>query len=311
MALPSPDAPVTRPRLLLVATGGRAAPPEAAAALGGAAEVATLAVPARAGAGFAPADIVRLAQAIADALADGCDGAAVILDADTIEETAFVLDLLVGGPKPVVAVAAAEGQPGLPPGCLAAALQLAAAAEARGLGTLVLAGARIHAARFVREARAGAAFRLRSAPGGPLGGIVAGRPCFWSRVARLPVLPAQGGPPRPVALLRWALGDDGRRLHALVLLGYAGAVVEGLGAGHVPEEAVPGLARLATRMPVVLAGRVPGDPVGQAGAPGGLLRKGLIAAGCLSGLKARLLLGLALRGAAGHGAAAAAFAPYQ
>ena len=38
-------------------------------------------------------------------------------------------------------------------------------------------------------------------------------------------------------LLRWGMGDDGRLLAVLPELDYAGAVIEGMGAGHVPAEA--------------------------------------------------------------------------
>ena len=53
---------------------------------------------------------------------------------------------------------------------------------------------------------------------------------------------------------------------------------------------------------------------GTYGYPGGeidLIARGLVPAGYLSALKARLLLGLCLRSGAGAGTVAAAFAPYQ
>ncbi|WP_431267585.1 hypothetical protein [Dankookia sp. P2] len=94
------------------------------------------------------------------------------------------------------------------------------------------------------------------------------------------------------------MGEDGRLLEVLPQLGYAGAVIEGMGAGHVPAEAAPLLGELAARMPVVLASRCLTGPVftgtyGYAGGEIDLLGRGLIPAGILSGLKARLLLGLA------------------
>ena len=50
------------------------------------------------------------------------------------------------------------------------------------------------------------------------------------------------------------------------------------------------------------------------GYPGGeidLIKRGLIPSGFLSGLKSRLLLGLALRSGGGRSAAVKAFEPYQ
>jgi L-asparaginase len=84
----------------------------------------------------------------------------------------------------------------------------------------------------------------------------------------------------------------------------------------VPAGVPPLLGELATRLPVVLATRCMAGPVftrtyGYAGGEIDLIGRGLIPAGILSGLKARLLLGLALRGGCGQAYAAAAFAPYQ
>ncbi|MDO9503044.1 asparaginase domain-containing protein [Falsiroseomonas sp.] len=321
-----------RPRLFIVSVGGAepemapeelgTAPachllPSIVPALSAIAEfdsVALLHVPS---ASLSPAHLVEVAQRIEDALATGCDGAVVVHGADTIEESAFILDLLVGSENPVVVAAMSCNGNGLGPldaARLAVAVAVAAAPEARGLGALVVAKDEIHAARFAQlsHARQGAAFV--SPLTGPIGIVVEGRPRFWARVARLPCFPAYGGPPRQVALLRWTMGDDGRWLGSLPMLGYAGAVIEGMGAGHVPMEAMRPLGELAARMPVVLASRSSTGLVVARKRPGtdlDLLRLGLIPAGWLSGLKARLLLGLALRGGTGHAAAAAAFAHYQ
>ena len=77
----------------------------------------------------------------------------------------------------------------------------------------------------------------------------------------------------------------------------------------------PTVGALAARMPVVLASRCATGPVFAQtyGYPGGeidLIRRGAIPGGLLSGPKARLLLGLALRDG-DRDMAAAAFAPYQ
>jgi L-asparaginase len=268
---------------------------------------------------LSPANLVEVAQRIDEAFAGGVAGAVVVQGTDTIEESAFLLDLLVGGDQPVVVTGAMRGAdaPGADgPANLLAAVRTATAAEARGLGTLVVLNYDIHAARFVRKSHTALPSAFASPLVGPVGAVVEGRPRLYVRPRRLPCQPGFGGPPRLVALLRWAMGEDGRLLEALPGLGYAGAVIEGMGAGHVPAEAAPLLGELATRMPVVLATRCMAGPVftrtyGYAGGEIDLVGRGLIPAGILSGLKARLLLGLALRNALGQASAAAAFAPYQ
>src|SRR5271167_3975380 len=80
---------------------------------------------------------------------------------------------------------------------------------------------------------------------GPLGAVVEGQPGFFVRVSRAPTLSLSDGPPAPIALVKWAMGDDGRMLNALPDLGYAGLVVEGMGAGHVPADVAPILGDLA------------------------------------------------------------------
>ena len=266
-----------------------------------------------------PDHIIGVATRIEAAFAAGADGAVVIQGTDTIEESAFLLDLLVAGDKPVVMTGAMRGAdaPGADgPANLLAAARVAVSEQARGLGALVVLNYDIHAARFVQKSHTTLPSAFASPMMGPIGAVAEGRPRFFAAVPRLPVLRPQGGPPPPVALLRWVMGEDGRLLHALPGLGYAGVVIEGMGAGHVPAAAAEPVGDLAARMPVVLATRSVAGPVftGTYGYPGGeidLIGRGAIPAGLLSGLKARLLLGLALRGGAGHVSATAAFAAYQ
>lgn len=268
---------------------------------------------------LSPANLVAVARRIEEAFAQGCAGAVVVQGTDTIEESAFLLDVLLAGDQPVVVTGAMRGAdaPGADgPANLLAAVRTAASAEARGLGTLVVLNYDIHAARFVQKSHTVLPSAFASAPGGPIGAVVEGRPRIFLRPPRLAGLPSYGGPPRRVALLRWAMGEEGQILSALPRLGYAGAVVEGMGAGHVPAEAAPLLGDLAAHIPVVLATRCHAGPVftgtyGYAGGEMDLIGRGLIPAGILSGLKARLLLGLALRKGCGQAAAAAAFAAYQ
>jgi L-asparaginase len=267
---------------------------------------------------LAPDQVVAVAQEIVAGVAAGFDGAVVVQGTDTIEESAFLLDVLVPGDTPVVITGAMRGAdaPGADgPANLLSAVILAASAEARGLGTLAVLNYDIHAARFVQKSHTALPSAFLSPLVGPIGAMIERRAQIYARVARAPALEAALGPPLPVALLKWAMGDDGRLLQAVPDLGYAGLVIEGMGAGHVPAPVAPLLGAVAARIPVVLATRSMTGPVfthtyGYDGGEIDLLRRGLIPAGHLSGLKARLLLGLALRGGAGRAEVERAFAAY-
>jgi L-asparaginase len=266
-----------------------------------------------------PANLVEVARMIEEGFGSGHDGAVVVQGTDTIEESAFILDLLVGGEKPVVVTGAMRGAdaPGADgPANLLAAVRVAAAPEARGLGTLAVLNYDIHTARFVQKSHTTLPSAFLSPLVGPVGAVVEGRPRFFVRLSRGPTLPSADGPPVPVALVKWAMGDDGRLLNALPDLGYAGVVVEGMGAGHVPADAAPIVGDLAAKVPVVLASRAMTGPVftstyGYPGSEIDLIARNLIPAGYLSGLKARLLLGFCLRTAKGLEGVAEAFAAYQ
>jgi L-asparaginase len=265
------------------------------------------------------ANLVDVAATIEQAFTEGFDGTVVIQGTDTIEESAFLLDALVDSDKPVIVTGAMRGAdaPGAdgPANLLSAAIA-AASPETRGLGTLAVLNYDIHAARFVQKSHTALPSAFLSPLVGPLGAMIERRACIYARVARTPCLSAKDGPPAPVALIKMSMGDDGRLLKSLPGLGYAGAVIEGMGAGHVLAEVAPILGELATKMPVVLASRAMTGPVftktyGYPGAEIDLIKRGLIPAGYLSGLKARLLLSLVMRDRNGAAKVAGAFAPYQ
>lgn len=271
-------------------------------------------------------DLIALAAMLRERLASGgddagvADGAVVIQGTDTIEETAFLLDLLVGGDKPVVVTGAMRGPqaPGAdgPANLLAAAI-VAASPAAAGLGALVVLNDQVHAARYVRKAHTALPSAFASPLAGPVGLVAEGRLSVFARPPRTePIaMPAdwRERPEAPVALLRMALGDDGRLLKSLPGLGYRGLVVEGMGAGHVPQDVAPLLGELAAAMPVVLATRAHAGPAftrtyGYPGSEIDLLGRGLIPGGAIGGLKARILLALLLRAGRSGAALAEGFA---
>ncbi len=249
------------------------------------------------------ADLVALAAEITRRLKDGADGIVVTQGTDTIEETSFALDLLVSSDRPVV-VTGAMRNPTLAgpdgPANLVAAVQVAIAPAASGLGTVVVFNDEIHAARFVRKTHTSSPATFRSVTVGPLGWIVEGRPRIAFRMPALGHVPSVVDAEVPaVALLTAVLGDDSRLISQVAASGYSGLVLEAFGGGHVPGRVVPALEELASHLPVVLASRTGGGEILRhtyafPGSEQDLLSRGLIPAGFLDGRKARILLSLLL-----------------
>ncbi len=261
------------------------------------------------------ADLVALAAEVQRELDAGADGVVVTQGTDTIEETSYALDLLVGHSRPVV-VTGAMRNPTLPgadgPANLLAAVQVAGSPAMADQGCVVVLNDEVHAARFVRKTHTSSPSTFASPTTGPVGWVVEGRVRGALRPLAQPVLPAVTGEVPPVALVKVALGDDGRLVQQLESLGYAGVVVEALGGGHVPSRMVPALEALAARVPVVLASRTGGGEVlretyGFPGSERDLIARGLVPAGALDGLKARVLLALLLAGGAGQDEVVSAF----
>jgi L-asparaginase len=252
------------------------------------------------GASLSFGDLFGLADAISAALGDGFAGAVVIQGTDTIEETAYLLDLLVASDAPV-GVTGAMRNPSLAgpdgPANILAAIRVAASGCARGLGCLVVMNDQIHAARWVAKAHTASPAAFISPGFGPLGHIAEGQVDIPVRLReRSPLISPVPRRNVRVGLVTIALGDDDVLIDALAAHA-DGLVVAALGAGHVPAGIVTSLARLAARMPVVLASRTGAGPVhhrtyGFPGSETDLLARGLISAGWLAPLKARLLLHL-------------------
>lgn len=288
--------------------------------LGTVAEVETVAFRQLPGASLTLDDAVELAGAIRGRLAAGAAGAVVTQGTDTIEEMAFALDLLVDESAPVV-VTGAMRNPTLPgadgPANVLAAVAVAAAPQAVGLGCLVVLNDEIHAARFVRKTNTANPAAFGSPAAGRLGWVVENQPRLVLRAPAFSRIGALASTPvPPVGLVTMALGDDGRLLEHVASAGYAGLVVEGFGGGHVQARAVPALHELAAQLPVVLAsrtgaGQVLRDTYGFTGSERDLLGVGLISAGYLDGTKARILLSLLLARGADAGAVRKAFTEFS
>lgn len=261
------------------------------------------------------ADVLQLVD---DAEASAADGVVVVQGTDTIEETAYLIDLLWPADTPVV-VTGAMRNPSLAgadgPANLLAAVRVAAHPLMRAMGCLVVANDQVHAARYVRKTHSTSPATFASPNAGPLAHLVEGVPATVATVPRRRTLSRPSGPlTSRVPVVAVTLDDGGELLDGLADR-VDGLVVAGFGVGHVPASLAPRLGELAEKLPVVLTSRTGAGPVlrrtyGFAGSETDLLRRGLIGAGLLDPYKARVLLRLLLAGGADRDAAATAFAEF-
>src|SRR5690606_33820463 len=124
------------------------------------------------GASLTLENISELAQTINGKFAGDIAGAIVIQGTDTIEETAFLLDALVSGDKPVVVTGAMRGAqaPGADgPANLLASVVVAISPDAAGRGTLVVLNDEVHSARFVKKGHTALTSSFISPSAGPVG----------------------------------------------------------------------------------------------------------------------------------------------
>jgi L-asparaginase len=252
-------------------------------------------------------DILELAALIADmAKTQDIDGVVITQGTDTLEETSFLLDLLLTTDLPVVLTGAMRN-PGLPgadgPANLLCAVRVATNHQSRGLGPLVVISDEIHLPRFVRKMHSGSTSAFNSPNAGPIGWITEGR-------VRIPLRPATRTQPVQrelitssrmprVALLKLGLAADDSLIQLVLQDGFDGIVIETFGGGHVPRQLMPSLTKAADKFPVVFASRTGAGELYEStyGFPGSerdLLSQGLLSSGILDGLKSRLLLTLLL-----------------
>ena len=250
----------------------------------------------------------RLAQRVRSLFQERSDLAGIVIThgTDSLEETAFLLDLVVPAGKPLV-FAAAQRPPrdrdtdG--PRNLLNAIRIAALPGTSGLGVLVTLNDEIHAARDVRKTHAVALNAFLSPWVGPIGQVDSGRVFLYHRPARLLTIEAPGIEPR-VDLVTLYAGSDGSAIRQAAASGARGIVVEVFGRGNIPPEAMEAVTEARGKGIVVAFSTRTGGGRVELGEDA--KRVGVVSAEDLDGLKARIVLVVAL----GAGADADGIASY-
>src|SRR5437762_5992080 len=185
----------------------------------------------------------RLKQRAAELLADSTvDGVVITHGTDTLEETAYLLDLTLATDKPVVFCGAMRtvSEPGWDgPANLMAAVRTAVHPEAQGRGVLVAVGEEIHAAAEARKWHTQSLAAFKSSLG-PLGTVDRGQIRFHRPPRHAPGLKARRLVSE-VDLHVMATGVDDALIRASLARGARGLVLEATGCGNVPPTTLPGI----------------------------------------------------------------------
>src|SRR5262245_2664836 len=249
-----------------------------------------------------PERMMELAEAVKKKLSDDkISGAVITHGTDTLEETAFMLDLLLEETKPVVFVGAMRHSTELSwdgPGNMRSAVRVAIDEQARNLGVLVVMDSQILSAQDATKTHTESTDTFQSRDFGPLGivdkdrVIVMRRPLHRAHIATDRI-------EEQVYVIKIYAGADGRFIDFAIDSGARGLVIEGLGRGNVTVASLPAIARaVQTGIPVVISSRCPRgrvlDTYAYEGAGRQLRKMGVILGGMMPSHKARIMIMLAL-----------------
>lgn len=244
---------------------------------------------------------LRLAKKIAKLFAEGIDGVVITHGTDTMEETAYFLNLTIKSDKPVVLVGAMRPSTAISadgPKNLYNAVALVVNKEAKNKGVMVAMNDKILSARGVVKTHSLNVDAFSSPDFGDLGYIVDGKVFFYNNVTKAHTKNAPFDVSKLTSLpkvdILYSYSNDGSGIAAKALFehGTKGIVVAGSGAGSIHKNQKDVLKELLKKgLKVVVSSRVVAGCVAVSDSDEKL---GFISAEDLNPQKARVLLMLAL-----------------
>lgn len=247
-----------------------------------------------------PGHMLMLKNRILRGVEEGYDGVVITHGTDTLEETAYFLDITIGKKIPIIVTGAMRSSNELGSDGLSnyqSAIRVASCEEAHGKGTLVVMNDEIHTARYVTKTHATNVATFRSPTFGPIGLVTKHGIRFYQQLLNQNNLDVQSvDGVIPIMKAYAGMGDS---LNLLSNQPINGLVLEALGAGNLPPQTLPALDKLlADNIPIVLVSRCfNGVAEGVYDYEGGgrqLQQKGIIFCDNLNSQKARIKLLVAL-----------------
>lgn len=225
------------------------------------------------------------------------DGIVITHGTDTLEETAYFLDLTTQYDFPIVLTGAMRSSNELGADGvynLVEAVRVACSEDARDKGVLVVMNDEIHQAFNITKTSTSSVNTFQSPQYGPIGLVTKSMVHIQQAPVKRRYVEVNSIEKR-VALLKVYAGMERDLIDAIITLGYDGVVLEGLGQGNVPPDVAIGVEKLLeANIPVILVSRCfNGIAEGVYGYEGGgksLENMGVIFANGINGQKARLKL---------------------
>ena len=242
-------------------------------------------------------EMLGIKNRIEEAVKEGYDGVVVTHGTDTLEETAYYLELTLDIKIPVVVTGAMRssneiGADGL--ANLRSSLVVATDEESSDKGVLVVMNDEVHTATYVTKTHTTNVATFQTPTFGPIGLVSKNNVIYFQKLIKEEHYEVNTTE-KKVYLLKAYAGMDGKLINAVCDLGADGLVIEALGAGNLPPQTVSAVRNCIKKsIPVVFVSRafngVTQDVYDYEGGGKRFQQDGVIFTTGLSGQKARVKL---------------------
>lgn len=242
-------------------------------------------------------EMLGIKNRIEEAVKEGYDGVVVTHGTDTLEETAYYLELTLDIKIPVVVTGAMRssneiGADGL--ANLRSSLVVSTDDESRDKGVLVVMNDEVHTATYVTKTHTTNVATFQTPTFGPIGLVSKNNVIYFQKLVKEEHYEINTTE-KKVYLLKAYAGMDEKLINAVCDLGADGLVIEALGAGNLPPQTVSAVRNCIKKsIPVVFVSRafngVTQDVYDYEGGGKRFQQDGVIFTTGLSGQKARVKL---------------------
>ena len=242
-------------------------------------------------------EMLGIKNRIEEAVQEGYDGVVVTHGTDTLEETAYYLELTLDVNIPIVITGAMRssneiGADGL--ANLRSSLVVATDEESSDKGVLVVMNDEVHTATYVTKTHTTNVATFQTPTFGPIGLVSKNNVIYFQKLVKEEHYEVNTTE-KKVYLLKAYAGMDEKLINAVCDLGADGLVIEALGAGNLPPQTVSAVRNCIKKsIPVVFVSRafngVTQDVYDYEGGGKRFQQDGVIFTTGLSGQKARVKL---------------------